>query len=70
MTETSGHKVTIRGLMFAIIFSAFSLLLAEAITSGLIRLEFIRPDQYRVVHSVIMLIMLGCYLAISPRYKA
>lgn len=69
MTEMSGHKATMRGLLFAIVFCGFSLLLAEGITSLLIGVEFIRQDQYRVVHSAIMLLMLACYLAVSPRYK-
>jgi hypothetical protein len=58
-----------RGLLFAIVFCAFSLLLAEGIAFVLIHLEFIRPDEHDVVHSVIMLVMLACYLAFSPRCK-
>jgi hypothetical protein len=55
-----------RGLVFAIVFWAFSLLVAEGIMSLIMRLGFVGANEYDLVHSVIMLAMLACYLAIAP----
>lgn len=55
-----------RGLMFAIVFCAFSLLIAAGATPLVIRLGFAGADEYHLIHSVIMLAMLACYLAIAP----
>lgn len=57
-----------RGLLFAIVFCGFSLLLAEGITSLLVTLEFIYPDNHDQVHDVIMIFMLVCYAVFAPSF--
>jgi len=61
--------VYMRGLLFAIIFCAFSLLLAEGVTSVFIRLEFINANEHDFIHSMIMLVMLACYIAVAPIFN-
>jgi hypothetical protein len=55
-----------RGLLFAVFFCGVSLLFAEVLATFLIRLSFVRPNQFDDIHSLIMIIMLAVYLVVSP----
>jgi hypothetical protein len=55
-----------RGLIFAVFFCGISLLFAEVLATFLIRLSFVRPNQFDDIHSLIMIIMLVVYMVVAP----
>ncbi len=57
-----------RGLLFAVVFCALSLLIAEAVATLLLSLELIHPHEHDEAHGLIMLIMLALYLGYAPRF--
>ena len=58
-----------RGLLFAILFCAVSLLFAEALATLLIQLALIRPSEFDVAHNLIMTIMLVVYMLVAPTFS-
>lgn len=57
-----------RGLLFAILFCAFSIALAEAVVSLLVRFMLIRPIEHDDAFVMIMLFMLVCYFFVAPKF--
>jgi hypothetical protein len=57
-----------RGLLFAVLFCAASLLFAEALATLLVQLSFIRPHEFDEAHSLIMFIMLAIYMGFGPTF--
>jgi heme/copper-type cytochrome/quinol oxidase subunit 3 len=55
-----------RGLLFAVFFCGVSLLFAEVLATFLVRLSFVRPNQFDDIHNLMMIIMLVIYLVVSP----
>jgi len=55
-----------RGLLFAIFFCAASLLFTEVLTTFLIRLSLVRPNEFDNIHNLIMIIMLVIYMVVAP----
>ena len=58
-----------RGLVFAILFCAVSLLFAEALATLLIQLALIHPSEFGVAHNLIMTIMLVVYMLVAPTFS-
>ena len=55
-----------RGLLLAVFFCGALLLFAEALATFLIRLSFVRPNEFDDTHNLMMIIMLVVYLVVSP----
>ncbi len=57
-----------RGLLFAVLFCAVSLLFAEALSTVLVDLSVIKPHEFDEAHGVIMFVMLGIYMGFAPSF--
>ncbi len=57
-----------RGLLFAVLFCAISLLFAEALTTLLVSLAVIQSHEFDEMHGLIMLVMLAVYMWIAPHF--
>lgn len=57
-----------RGLLFAVLFCALSLILAETVATLLVKLELIHPHEHDEAHGLTMLFMLALYLGYAPRF--
>lgn len=57
-----------RGLLFAILFCALSLLFAEAFTTLLTKLSLIHPNEFDDAHNLIMSIMVVIYMVFAPTF--
>ncbi|MCW8918293.1 MAG: hypothetical protein OQL08_05710 [Gammaproteobacteria bacterium] len=58
-----------RGLLFAVLFCAVSLLFAETLATILVDLAIIQQHEFDEVHSLIMFIMLALYLGFGPTFS-
>lgn len=58
-----------RGLLFAILFCAVSLLFAEVLATLLIQLALIRPSEFDIAHNLIMTVMLVVYMLVAPTFR-
>lgn len=57
-----------RGLLFAVLFCAVSLLFAEALATLLVRLSLIEPREFEEVHGLIMFVLLAVYMGFAPNF--
>jgi len=58
-----------RGLLFAILFCAFSLLVARGISASLATFGVIQPYEIDTTFGMLMLTLLIGYLLLGPRFK-
>ncbi len=57
-----------RGLLFAVVFCAVSLLFAETLTSLLVNFSVIEPHEFEEVHGLIMFFLLAVYMGYAPTF--
>ncbi len=57
-----------RGLLFAVLFCAVSLLFAEALATILVNFSVIQPHEFDEVHGLIMFILLAIYMGFAPSF--
>lgn len=57
-----------RGLLFAVLFCAVSLLFAEALATILVNFSVIQPHEFDEVHGLIMFLMLAIYMGFGPSF--
>lgn len=57
-----------RGLLFAVLFCAVSLLFAEALTTLLVNFSVIDPHEFEEVHGLIMFVLLALYMGYAPSF--
>ncbi len=57
-----------RGLLFAVLFCAISLLFAEALATILVNFSIIQPHEFDEAHGLIMFAMLALYMGFAPSF--
>ena len=58
-----------RGLLFAVIFCAVSLLFAELLATVLVDFSIIEPHEFDEAHGLIMFVLLAVYMGFAPRFQ-